>query len=88
MHLAPPARFQKNFYLPTKTWHTVLVSSSISPWSPPIHASGPRARLSSVESDLQGEPWHGGTTGQRQPHRAREKVQNRRIETEAYLGYP
>ena len=25
---------------------------------------------------------------ERQPHRAREKAQNRRIETEAYLGYP
>ena len=49
------------------------------------NASGPRARLSSVDSDRQGEPWHGlawraragglprplegGTTGQRQPHR-------------------
>ena len=25
---------------------------------------------------------------ERQPHRAREKARNRRIETEAYLGYP
>ena len=55
----------EKIYLQPETWHTVLVSSSISPGAPPSrhpcerNASGPRARLSSVESDLQGDPWHG-----------------------------
>ena len=55
----------EKIYLQPETWHTVLVSSSISPGAPPSrhpcerNARGPRARLSSVESDLQGDPWHG-----------------------------
>ena len=55
-----PASGWKKIYLQPETWHTVLVSSSISPGAPP-HPCEPRAHLSSVESDLQGEPWHGGT---------------------------
>ena len=54
MHLAPPARFQKKFTCRRKLGTRVLVSSSISPGAP--HPCEPRARLSSVESDLQGDP--------------------------------
>ena len=74
--------------LGTRSWSRPrfhLVAPPMIPPHPCEHnASGPRARLSSVDSDRQGEPWlglarsgagglprplEGGTTGQRQPHR-------------------